>query len=453
MRRISIIMAGLITVYAAVAIAWSHREALTSGTIGNFIEQKIVAAKYDAEREALERKYEGKFAAAPLSGCADFGSGRQPQLCLERVSAASVPFGSPIELRLRWRNLGAGQRIRVRVTSAAPVGRRYLYSGPNGAITSETFGGTASGDQRIVWDGKSIYCAPADAPMMCDAGDVGRFQIEALAFSGDDPFWPSWRPTHPVPTRFVLRSDTPQLEFTGLPRPIGRGRSLSSFNADQAFRDALPSDLAGSDFLSWKVVDQSPPVYETFASYCSDYQVPEPLEGRLTLCFPKSARDRYGLKLRAGDISVHGDVRMAAGVIPAKDAKSIANRAAASFLRGKVVFDHYPTDAELKRFGPQPRDRKDWYTEEQEAPQKAWGQRIVYLQQDQTMAHYLGGRQWLVSVDQVARDLTQGLRSDFITYYYRIGSDRRPCLVARWNRTQKTGSPPREELAASLACL
>jgi hypothetical protein len=449
MRRVVIVIAVLVAILAAAVAAVAL---VGPDSIGMALERRLHSAQEQKERASAERKAEAKFTALPVSPCADFGKGSGPQLCIELASAETVPLGSPVELRLRWRNLAAGQQIRLRVTSAAPVGTRYAYSGPQGAITSETFAGTPNGEQLIRWDGKSVYCAPADAPMMCDSGDVGRFRIEALLYTGDDPFWPSWPPMHPVPTHYLLRSEAPEVEFTG-PPAITRGSRYGGPGLNRALIEAIPADLAGNGFLSWNLPAQNPPVYETLFSYCSDYRVPEPLEGHISLCISKSARDRYGVKVGRDDISISKHVRMASSFIPAKDAKAIAERAAAAFLKGTILFDHYPTDAELKRFGPQPGDRADWYSNMQEAAQKAWESRIVYLQQNQTLADYVGKGAWLVSVDQVAADLGQQRHGDFITYYYRIGSDRRPCLVAKWNRDQDSGKRPRLEDAASLPCL
>jgi len=429
MRRSAILSAGLLVASLIAAIGWIERNALVQ-RIGPRLAGESTTANNDLERAALERKYEAKF-DAPRSGCAAFGSGRSPQLCIERLTPESVALGSPVALRLRWRNLSPDQLIRLRVTSAAPLGTRFRYSGPQGAITAQTFGRASAGDERITWDGKSLYCAPADAPMMCDAGNVGRFQIEALAFTGDDPFWPSWPPVHPVPTKFVVRSEALPIEFTGIPVIV---RPFGGINLNRAFDGMIPPDLAGTGVTPWKLIEQAPPVYATFAYYCSDYRLPEPLQGTASLCVPKSARDLYGIKIRTEDFSVSGRPSMATGVIPARDAKAIAERAAAAFLRGKVMFDHYPEDADRARAA---RPRAE----------------IVYLQQDQTNAQYLGERSWLVSVDQVARDLAQGLRSDFMTYYYRIGSDRRPCLIAAWNRTQNSGSRPARNSELSQPCI
>lgn len=449
MSRVAIACAVTVAILAMAAIAWPGLPPMAEKKIG----QRLAAAEVERRAAEEEKKREARF-EAPITPCGHFGRGSGPQVCLQRVSPETGPFGRPIDLRLRWRNLDPGQRIRVRVTSAAPAGSRYRYSGPSGAITERLFGATPNGDELVRWDGKSIFCAPADAPMMCDAGEVGRYRLEALLFIGDDPFWPSWPSPKPDPARILVRSEDPQIELTGPPRPLMRSRQSSNLLLSQTLKAAFPPELATHVPSSWDLLEEERPFRPTLFSYCAELPLGPPLDGQLRLCFPKSVRDEYGVALRPGDVTVHGRPVVAAGVLHPQDAKRIAERAAISAFRGQYDFDHYPRDDELTRFGPRPENEDRWRNrDERDAAQNAWESRIVYLQQQQTIAWFIGDGSWLVSVDQVARDLGQQLRSDFLVYYYRIGTDKRPCLIALWNRTKQTGGPPRTEQAHALPCL
>ena len=270
------------------------------------------------ERRDLELRGEAMRRAIPITPCDQPVQAGRPQVCLKLARSAEFPFGQPVPLRLTWRNLPPDAYIRVWAQSAAPTGTRYLYAGPSGAITAESFGGKPAGDAAFVWDGKSIYCAPGDLPMMCDAGQVGKFVLGAEILTGSDPFWPSWPPQHSVPVRRLAMTAPVVVTMTGPPRRFGGpGDEIWSSLLRRAVRDALveatPKGMLPEPFYYDRLMERIGPWEKGWFSYCANLKLTPPLAGTMSICFPRSRRDDYGIAVRRGDISVSGTPYKASG--------------------------------------------------------------------------------------------------------------------------------------------
>ena len=270
------------------------------------------------ERHDMELRDEAMRRAIPITPCDQPVQAGRPQLCLTLAGKAEIPFGQPVPLRLTWHNLPPGAYIRVWSDSAAPAGTRYLYAGAKGAITEESFGGKPDGEAAFVWDGKSVYCAPGDLPMMCDFGQVGKFMLHAEIMTGSDPFWPSWPPQHPVPVRHIAMAAPVVVTLTGPLRPFGRpGSEIWSSLLTRAARDALveatPKGMLPEPFYYDRLLERIGPWEKGWFSYCASLKLVPPLAGTMSVCFPRSRRDAYGIAVRRTDISVSGTPYKPAG--------------------------------------------------------------------------------------------------------------------------------------------
>jgi hypothetical protein len=372
--------------------------------------------RWTSERRASELAEEARLKAIPVSDCANFSSATGPRICLQIVGAPSRPFGSPVDLKLRWAALPSGSGIHIGVQSSAPAGERFRYAGPVGTISGGTFGRTAVGEALVRWDGKSTRCAPADAPMMCDVGEVGRFAISATLYTGDDPGQVGWLPQNRVPTRTLLKSPPVLVNFTGLPRRWQPGwNSLGSTTAGdsplEALARATPEGALGNSGPEyWRAqVERISPWQQTWFSYCADLDLLPPLTGKLSICFPRSRRDEHGIALKPGDFTVSGVARTVPSFMPAARAEAIAERHALTLVRGKYDFSHYPSDSDLKVFAPD--DSPD---------ASALRSRVRWVSQNQTISQLSGvgaSFYWIVSVDQYVQTLDQQPVTDFYTYF------------------------------------
>lgn len=260
------------------------------------------------QRRDAELRDEAMLRTIPTTPCDQPVQTDRPQLCLKLAGRAEFPFGRPVPLRLAWHNLPSGAYIRVWAESAAPAGTRFLYAGPTGAITADAFGGKPAGEAAFVWDGKSVYCAPADWPTMCDAGQIGKFVIRAEILTGSDPFWPSFPPQHPVPVRHLAMAAPVVVTMTGPPRPFGTpGQQAWSSVLNDAVRDELikatPNGVLPEPSYDRSLIERIGAWKEGWFSYCASLRLRPPLAGTMSICFPRSRRDDYGIALRRGDIS------------------------------------------------------------------------------------------------------------------------------------------------------
>ncbi len=421
MRWFKRIAAIMVLLAIAGGAAWHWRRPIVLAVLATQPEQ------WERERAAGEIAADAKDAQIATTPCAVFGAGPAPQVCVELLSSPSTTLDEPVRLRLRWRGLPADGYIRLAVQSAAPAGTRYRYAGPSGAITADPIAGQPDGEKIVTWDGKGVYCAPADAPMMCDAGQVGRFTIRARMLTGNDPWWPSWPAQNPVPVKWLARSDAVDIEFTGLPRT----QHWSGFaGLNDAIEAAIPKDMKSSDQRGGPF-DRFSPWRETLFSYCTDLMPAKPLTGRITLCFPRSRRDQYGIALRPGDLQATADLAMMPGVPTAEAAATLARRKAAKFVT--VDFDHQPSPAERASFSQE--------------------RRIIYLDQSRPDPRFQpDGNFWLIMVRQSVRYVGGDNVSESVSYVFRIDGADRICLLEAHSPSDKLPSRIDWRNPATLAC-
>jgi hypothetical protein len=351
---IGLLMLGLVTVAVLVG-ATVMKPALkkTAERIAEQQQKREEYKKFAAGRTAAELISERKWEEAAETPCAGFGRGSAPQLCIEHLGPDSAAIGTPVTYRVRWRNLPDRAYIRVWSRNAALAGKRWAYMGPQGAIAQQSLGDAPAGDVRAIWDGRSIYCAPADAPMMCDAGEVGRYVLRAAIMTGSDPFWPSWPPMNPVPVVRHARSETRPFTLHGPPQPVTVPASFRSHPARaeivDAIRAALPEGALGTDWYVQRRIDRLQPWVAKSRDYCARLELDAPLEGSVSVCFPQARRDTNGIALRPGDIVAHSQARLVKGLLRADDAKAKASAYAIRMTGGRTRFSTYPTEQELVR--------------------------------------------------------------------------------------------------------
>jgi hypothetical protein len=322
------------------------------------MEREYKEADERARREHYERWSAGMieadladenfWRATPITRCREFGSGSAPQLCLQIEGANERKFGNPIGYHVRWRNLPDDAYIRVWVVNAAPAERRSWYLGPRGSISLAPLGMTAEGNERVVWDGRSITCAPADAPMLCDMGQVGTYVLRAAIVTGADPFHVGWPSRLPVgPTRYHARSQAQPIRLTGQPHRLHAVQPIA-----EAIERALPTGVRGRRYS----LDKFGPWFASGRSYCSRLNLEPPLAGSIKTCFPRSRRDEFGIGLRPGDAAVSGDARLATGIMSQDEAVTRAIAYGIGMTGKRATYPAYPSETDMVRsLYPNPR--------------------------------------------------------------------------------------------------
>jgi hypothetical protein len=391
--------------------------------------------RWSAERTTAERERERTWQAGPMTPCASFGRGAAPQVCIEHLGPDTARIGTPVAYRVRWRNLPEGGYIRVWSRNAAPAGERWRYMGPQGAIAPQPLGGSNDGDVRVTWDGRGVYCAPADFPMMCDAGEVGRYVLRAAIMTGSDPFWPSWPLRDPVPLVRHAQSETQPFALDGPPQPVSRPGSFREYPAEQAIvraiRQALPAGALGSDRYVRRRIDRLGPWTRVGARYCARLALDRPLIGSADVCFPRSRRDTNGIALEPGDITATSDAEMADGLMRADDAKAKATAYAVRMTGGRATFTAYPSEDEMVRaLYPDPSAYKGDYQVLRDAARDAG---LTYVEVDQPDVSFRddpGGSWWLVTF-RLRIDTIDGPQvADWGRVTLRVDHDSHVCRVA-----------------------
>lgn len=404
--------------------------------------------RYQAERAQAELQRERSWQAGPITPCRSFGAGAAPQVCIEHEGAAEAPLGTPVRYRVRWRNLPQDAYIRVWSRNAAPAGERWAYLGAQGAIAPQALGGSREGDVRVNWDGASIYCAPADGPMMCDQGEVGRYVLRAAIMTGSDPFWPSFPLPNPVPVIHHAQSETAPFALEGLPRPVfvpGRFRFHPAHGEIvQAIRDALPSGALGVDWYVERRLEKLGPWKETGRRYCSRLDLDLPLEGSVSVCFPRRRRDINGIALRPGDIAATSSAHLAAGLLPAGRAKAKAVAYALRMTGGRATFSSYPTEQEMVRvLHPDPNTYDGSY---QGLRNRARDAGLTYVEVNQpnvSFRHDRRGSWWLVDASLWIRTIDGPEIANWGRIALRIDHDGHVCRVDATGENEGEGPDQR----------
>ena len=395
-------------------------------------------AQHEAfEKQALDRrlaeieKEQRIWQTQKITSC-DSGEVTGPSICVEKIGPASRPIGGPVEFLLRWRNLPEEAYIRLWVRNGAPAGERWQYRGPSGAILPDFIAASPSGSTSLQWDGQSTWCAPADAPTLCNNGEIGTFVVRAAILTGTDPFWPSWPVQNPTPVRWLALNETTLITLTGQARifddvpnstfgplngPLGR-LAPESYGI-QSFRTGRTTSLG-----EWNV-DKT--------SQCRTVILVEPFAGTPELCFPTSRLDQYGLKLRPWDIYAKGQVKMASGILPPGEARERAQIAAYRRVAEAARFITYD---EAKKAAPE-----NSHPDTEDSEMQRRNRAATYTSQEQVYAYFRkqgNTPYWLVTLTQAIKTLNY---EEYITrperLVYRVEMDGRTCLI-------RTGSVPDE---------
>ena len=391
-------------------------------------------------RAAAELKEEQEWQRLPMTPCGNFAHGTGPQLCIEHEGPATSPIGHPVTYRVRWRNLPSGAYIRVWSRNAAPAGQRWQYLGAYGAIAADALGGSRDGDRRIQWDGRSIYCAPADAPMMCDAGEVGRYVIRAAIMTGSDPFWPSWPQLNPVPVIRLAQSETQPFTLDGPPQPVstpGRYRTYPlRREIVDAIKKALPSG-GGGDWFVERRIDRLGPWKLGLLNYCARLALDEPLAGSLDICFSRYRRNANGIALSPGDISASGDARLANGVMSAKQATAKAAAYAFGLTGKRATYPAYPGEIDMAHtLYRDPRKYDGSYQSLRNAARDAG---LTYVDINQPWPSFRGGRDggwWLVQLGLSIQTIDGPRVKDWGRLALRVDQDGSVCQVKSTGRSE-----------------
>ena len=279
--------------------------------------------KWGEERAASELKTEMEWDRIGVTPCSAFGSGTRPQLCIEHLGPLTVAINTPVVYRVRWRNMPDGAYIRVWSRNGAAAGNRWKYSGAFGAIAPDVLRGSRNGDRRVSWDGRSVFCAPADGPMMCDAGEVGRYVLRAAIMTGSDPFWPSFPPQNPVPVVRFAQSETEPFTLDGPPQPITISGRYRTYPQQSQIVDAIRKALPAGGSADWYVerrIQRLGPWRLGLLNYCASLPLDKPLVGSVDVCFSRFRRDANGIAIAPGDIFARSSANLAQGVMSSKEA-------------------------------------------------------------------------------------------------------------------------------------
>jgi hypothetical protein len=457
MKHLKLTVILLLLAAAAVALAvgiWKRDSITTSlkERLERHRQEQVRRAEYrkwGEGRAAAELEGERKWQAGPMTPCGSFGGGSEPQVCIEHVGPDTVPIGTPVAYRVRWRNLPQGAYIRVWSRNAAAAGQRWKYMGAYGAIAAAALGGTSEGDARLTWDGRGIYCAPSDLPMMCDSGEVGRYVLRAAVMTGSDPFWPSWPPMKPVPVTNHAQSETRAFVLDGLPQPVTRQGSFRSYPANrdivEAIKGALPSGALGTDWYVERRIERLGPWAEAGSSYCAGLDLDSPLTGSVKVCFPRSRRDSNGIALRPGDIGATSNARLADGIMRAEDAKAKASAYAIAMTGGRATFSSYPSEeAMVRALYPDPKKYDGGYQHLRNAARDA---KLTYVEVNQPYPSFRddpGGSWWLVDMSLWIGTIDGPIVQDWGRIALRVDHDGYVCRVDRTGERVGEGRDQRE---------
>ena len=399
------------------------------------------------ERTAAELKTEKLWDARRTTDCAKFSVGSGPQLCIEHLGPSLATIGTPIAYRVRWRNLPSRAYVRVWSRNAAPAGERWRYPGAYGAIAPQALSGSSSGDVRVEWDGRGIYCAPSDLPMMCDAGEVGRYVLRAAMMTGSDPYWPSWPDRNPVPVTYLAQSETAPFTLDGPPQPIVQpGGNYRNYAFQQAIVKAIKTAVpeTGADWYAERNIARLGPWTAGPLNYCATLKLDGQLVGSLDICFPKSRRDENGLALTPWDFTVQNMSRLAPALISSDEAVRLASAYALAMTDGKATFSSYPSEAQMVAvLHPDPRTYDGSYQGLRNAARDAGLTYVDINQPWPTFRDEAGGSWWLVETRLSTKIIDRDGGKDWGRLSLRVNQDGQVCRVERVGVSAEKGRGPR----------
>jgi hypothetical protein len=418
----------------AVAFA-SQAPASSSEAYGarNVIEQWRVTYEQSAPaRTAAEHASERGWLAAPTTPCEAFGQGTEPQVCIEHLGPESIPIGTAVVYRLRWRNLPRGAHVRVGRRNAAPLGERWRYSGAPATIAIPTPVGSAAGDVRLTWSGRSILCERVRPP--CDVGEVGRYVLRATIQTRDDTAGHHLLVATPEPAVYHARSETRPFTLDGPPQPVARQFGYRYHPASQeiamVIEEALPAGALGVDSYVQRRLPWLGPWRVAGPLYCARLDLDWPLAGWTRICFPRSRRDANGIALRPGDFTATSSARMVGGLIRARDAVAKATAYAIQMTGGQATFSEFPSEEEMARVLQ--RDRRTHDGSYQGMLNAARDARLTYVEVNQptpSLRDDPDGSWWLVNMSLWIGTINGPRTAEWGRFALRVDHDGHVCRV------------------------
>ena len=409
-------------------------------------------AKVLAQNELTKEEEWNRVGTTP---CKMFGQGAAAQLCIERLGPETRSINTPVAYRVRWRNLPARAFIRVWSRNAAPAGERWKYMGAYGAVAPAALAGSRDGDQQITWDGRSIYCAPADAPMMCDAGEVGQYVLRAAIMTGSDPFWPSWPIPDPVPVVRIAQSETRPFTLDGPPQPVAAAGRYRSYPFRREIVDAVKKALPDGTNADWYVerrIDRLGPWRAGPLRYCASLTLDAPLTGSIDVCFSRFRRNTHGIALSRGDLTASGDARLAQGLLSSKDAVARATAYAIGMTGKQATYPAYPGETDMVRtlF----RDPKTYDGSYQTLRNSARDAGLTYVEVNQPWPSFRDDSKrswWLVQLGLWIQTIDGPRVKDWGKMSLRVDQNGKVCQIRPTGKSEGMGADRRDTYSGCLS--
>lgn len=402
------------------------------------------------DRAADELKREREWNDIGVTPCLKFGIGSKPQLCIEHVGSETVPINSPVAYRLRWRNLPSGAYIRVWSRNAASAGQRWKYMGAYGAIEVQSFGGSPDGDQQLKWDGRSVACAPVDAPMMCDSGEVGRYVLRAAIMTGTDPFRPGWPERNPFPVIRFAQSETMPFTLDGAPQPVSVPGRYREYRHRREIIDAIGKALPMGGNAD-KLVDRLGAWRARLMHYCAKLPLDQPLAGSLDVCFSRFHRDANGIALVPGDITASGDARLAHGIMSSKEAVSKATSYAIGMTEKQATYPAYPGEVDMvRKLYPDPKKYDGAYQDLRYAARDAGLSYVEVNQPWPSFRYDAKGSWWLIQLGLWIQTIDGPRVKDWGNITLRVEHIGDVCRIQATGKFEGNGADLRETYSGCL---
>lgn len=263
------------------------------------------------------------------------------QLSFEAPTQASHAKGSPIEIKIRLKNVPRKSSVSLSLVKDIPEKDRFKVPGPEGVLMTKAIPVGAVDTITFTWDGLSFGCAPDDGPTLCKTpAEPGFYFLHAELYE---------HPAAPLIEGFVARptvlkklaeARSIRLQITGEPdlTPVKttlRGTAINRLQTDLS----LPG-FSGTNFEIYveEKNDFSGPNPQGL--YCQTFSYRPPFSGKLNVCAPNEhSSDR---------VRTQGGPRSAPGLLSFKDASEKALSLAEKPYLKRVRFRHQPSLDDLK---------------------------------------------------------------------------------------------------------
>lgn len=338
------------------------------------------------------------------------GSTDKPAVCLTILGPQDRPLGTPVTVKIDWRNLPDDAGLALTLANAAPAELRWHYVGLTGPILLSPLPLSGDGSQTLEWAGTAIGCDPTDFPRWCEGVATGRYILRATLYDTSKfSFLGYSRPTPADRAKRVLaQAESSAFTLSGTHDLNLLLRQSSRHLARQlAYRGFRTTDYVQS-LLEHHATN---PIAWGPQQSCTTLELLPPLAGQMDACIPTVLIDRNGLRARPDDVTYWGTFGFADGVLPQENAEIAARRAVIDRYGGQTDVIGYPYDLPPQADGIK-------------APIPSWRsigvREVSYLPEN-------GGR-WLFSMDanlQAADngDITQN------EVFVRVAQDGTACMM------------------------